>query len=684
MRQMRTLWITPLLVALALPARAQEMVTVEVTSTPTRATVEVLGSGEVGRTPLRALRVPVGEHDFIFTRPGYGRVVMHVAVTEDGQAIAATLERAASLDVRADHLPARGGRIRVDGQSVGTVPARVEIAPGRRLVEVEAEGFITFGQWVEAAPGGSARVDVRLEPRPPDTGSILVITDVSNAEVFVDGLSRGRTPRVVEGLAPGAHRVDVVAESGARAEVTVEVRVEAREIVSVELESQPPPPGSAAITSEPLGATVLVDGEPRGVTPLELPELTPGAHMLDLSLEGFVSEQRVLTIETGARRELAVQLSRGEPRAGRIVVRASREDAFVVVDGLSRGRAPISLEHVRPGRHAVRLIAEGSAPFEAECVITYGETCTIDATLAPAPVALRVEATLDGEPFGSARLFVDGTEVGPLPWEGALAPGEHQLEARAEGLEPASRTLEVVPDAAGTRVALALTTPAAPPLVESIEEAPEPDPAEARPAPLPRLFVPRSGADALASGDGTASFFLGWPYLFGAELAVGLPGPLDVALALRTFGRLTELEVGARVGARVVDFFALGATLRLAAGLGPDQIDAFSLKLDGRVTALPVPELAVSAWIGLDLSTDGYPFAEDGRALVGNIPRQDLARARLGGALEWRFLQDWSIDLRLEGILASSAGRRRLYGDVLELGGPDTELYGELAAVHHW
>ena len=683
---MRTLWITPLLVALALPARAQEAVTVEVTSTPTRATVEVLGSGEVGRTPLRGLRVPVGEHDFIFTRRGFGRVVMHVAVTEDGQQIEATLERAATLDVRADHLPARGGRIRVDGQAVGTVPARVEIAPGRRLVEVEAEGFITFGQWVEAAPGGSARVDVRLEPRPPDTGSILVITDVSNAEVFVDGLSRGHTPRVVEGLSPGAHRVDVVAESGARAEATVEVRVEAREIVSVELESQPPPPGSAAITSEPLGATVLVDGEPRGVTPLELADLTPGAHMLDLSLEGFVSEQRVVTIESGVRAELAVPLARGEPRPGRIVVRASREDAFVVVDGLSRGRAPISLEHVRPGRHAVRLVAEGTEPFESECVITYGETCTIDATLAPAPVALRVEATLDGEPLSHARLFVDGTEVGPLPWAGALSLGAHQLEARAEGLEPASRTLEVGPETSGTLVALSLERPPAPPLVESIEEAPEVDPVEeSPPAPAPRSFVPRSGADALASGDGTASFFLGWPYLFGAELAVGLPGPLDVAFALRTFGRLTELEVGARGGARVLEWLALGAALRLAAGLGPDQIDAFSLKLDGRITALPIPELAVSAWIGLDLSTDGYPFTEDGRAIAGtNIPRQELARGRAGGALEWRFVRDWSIDLRLEGIFASSAGRRRIYGDVLELGGPDTELYGELAAVHHW
>lgn len=684
---MRTLFVL-LLLSSAVPARAQDELTVQVVSTPSRATVEVLGRGEVGRTPLRRLRLPAGEYDFIFTRRGYGRVVMHVAVTHDGQEIAATLERAAVLNVRADHLPARGARIRIDGQPAGSVPARLEIAPGRRLVEVEADGFLTFGQWVEIAPGGSETVNVRLDPRPPDTGSILVVTDVSNAEVFVDGESRGRTPRVVEGLTPGPHRVELVAESGARAETTVDVRIEAREIVSLELASQPPPPGSVTVTSEPAGATVLVDGEPRGVTPLVVEGLSPGPHMLDLSLEGFVNEQRVLTIESGVRAELGVTLARGAPRPGRIVVRANREDAFVVVDGLSRGRAPISLEHVRPGRHAVRLVAEGAEPYEGECVITYGETCTIDATLAPTPIPLRVEASLDGDPVPGARLFVDGDEVGELPWDGALAPGPHELIARAEGLEPASRGFEVTPETRGLVVVLSLEPPAGAPVtesaVEAIDEAPEPlEPSD--PEPLTRrAFVPRSGAEPLAMGAVTASFFIGWPYLAGGEVAAGLPGPLDVALALRTFGRLTELEASGRAGWRVLDFLSVGGSLRLAAGIGPD-VNAFALKLDGRITALPIPTLGVSAWLGLDVSTDEYPFTEtDSSTRLVNVGRQDLARGRLGGAIEWRIWPEWSLELRVEGIFASSAGRRRIYGDVIELGNDDTQLYGELAATHHF
>ncbi|HEY8432734.1 MAG TPA: PEGA domain-containing protein [Sandaracinaceae bacterium] len=676
-------WLAP-----SAHAQDAETVTVEVVSTPRGATVEVLGRGEVGRTPIRRLALPRGEHDFVFTRRGYARTVVHAAVTEDGQRIGAVLERPAVVNVRADHLPARGAHIRVDGQLAGRVPARVEVAPGRRLIEVEAEGFLTFAQWVELEAGQTRSIDVRLEERLPDLGSILVVTDVSGAEVFVDGTSRGHTPRVVEGLTPGEHRVEVVAPSGARVERTVEVRVDAREIVSVELADRPPPPGRASVVSEPPGATVLVDGEPRGVTPIVIEGLSPGPHIFDLSLEGFVNEQRVVTVEPSAEIEVSVTLSRGEPRPGRIVVRANREDAFVIVDGLSRGRAPISLEHVRPGRHSVRLVAEGVAPYEAECVITYGETCTIDARLEPPPIAVRVVATDGAERVDGARLFVDGEEVGPLPWDGALAVGTHELEARTDDLEPARRTVEITAGMAPVYIALTFTRPPEAP-ARAVEEetlAPEEEVPPERPLPAREIaFVPRAGAEALASGAGYVAFSAGWPYLLGAEIGVGLPGPADLGVALRTFGRLTELTVSTRVGARVLEFLALGALLRLSAGVGPDDVNSFLGRLDGRVTFLPIRELGLSLWLGVDLSTDDYPFVEtDASTRLAAVGRQDLARARLGGAVDVRVTPEWSIGVRVEGVLGSSAGRRRIFGDVLELGNEDTQVYGDVAAVYSW
>jgi len=678
------------------PAAAQqsaETVRVRVVSTPRRATVEVLGRGEVGRTPLRRLELPVGEYDFVFTRRGYARSVVHATVSEDGQTIGTELQQAGRIRVRADHLPARGAQIRVDGQLVGRVPETVEVAPGRRLVEVEADGYLTFSQWVEVEEGREQRVHVRLEERPPDVGSVLVTADVPDAEVSVDGETRGRTPVLVEGLLPGEHVVVVSGPDEARAEHTVEVRANAREVLGVELLPQPEPPGAVAVTTEPTGATVVVDGENRGVAPLELAELTPGAHRFEISLDGHEPEARVVTVEGGQRQELAVTLEQGQPRPGRIMVGVGdfTGDAFVILDGLSRGRAPITLERVAPGTHAVRVQAAGAAPFETECVIRFGETCTVEAELRPRPIALTVQAHDGGELIAGAALFVDGEEAGALPFEGELEPGTHALEVRAEGFETVAReiTLEAGAGARALSVAMERLPPPEPTAEPELDDEGSAAVGDAldTPAPdgeRPRFFA-RDGAEPLPEGRGSFDASLGWPYLAGVGLDVGLPGPVDLGLAARTFGRVTELEVRSRLGFSPVDVLGLGLWVRLTAGLGPDEVDTFGAKIDGRLSLRPFEDVVATAWVGLDLSTDDYPFREqDGAPLVGDVGRQNLARARLGGAVAWRFFEGWSVHLRLEGILASTGGRRRLYGDVLGFGNPDTEMYGELGVGYGW
>ncbi|HJL19883.1 MAG TPA: PEGA domain-containing protein [Sandaracinaceae bacterium LLY-WYZ-13_1] len=690
-------WIAGGLVLFALvspgaPAAAQEAetVTVRVVSTP-RARVEVLGRGEVGTTPIRRLELPVGEHDFVFTRNGYARAVLHVDVREDGQTIGAELQRAGRIRVRADHLPARGATIRIDGRAVGRVPETVEVVPGRRLLEVEADGYLTFSQWVEVGEAARETVNVRLDERPPDVGAILVTADVPDAEVVVDGETRGRTPVLVEGLMPGEHTVVVRGPDDAEAEQTVEVRPSAREVLQVALLPRPEPPGAVELSSEPPGATVVVDGERAGVTPITLEALSPGAHRFELSLDGYEATERVVTVEGGERHAVSVELEEGQPRPGRIMVTADREDAFVILDGLSRGQAPITLERIAPGEHTVRVQAPGAAPYETECTIRFGETCTVEAELRPEPIEVSVTARAGGSLVDEATLAIGEQVPVALPWEGTLPPGTHALEIRAPGYETVRRDVELSAGDAPRSLSVAMEASAPPaPEVPPDEVDPHAAPDEPPEAPSPSdaaegRFYARDAAEPLPSGRGSLALFLGWPYLAGAGVDVGLPGPVDLGLAARTFGRVTELEVHSRLGWAPVDVVGLGLWLRVSAGLGPDEVDVFGAKLDGRISLWPIDDVVVSAWIGLDVSSDDYPFTEEESApLVGDIGRQNLARARLGGSVAWRFWDAWALNLRLEGILASSGGRRRVYGDVIGVGNPDTEMYGEIGVGYGW
>lgn len=80
-----------------------------------------------------------------------------------------------------------------------------------------------------------------------------------------------------------------------------------------------PPPaapaatGRLAVTSTPAGAAVFVDGVPRGTTPVTLTDVSAGAHTVRLVREGFLENQRPVTVMAGAEAAVDVRLTAVPP-----------------------------------------------------------------------------------------------------------------------------------------------------------------------------------------------------------------------------------------------------------------------------------------------------------------------------------------------------------------------------------
>ncbi len=74
-------------------------------------------------------------------------------------------------------------------------------------------------------------------------------------------------------------------------------------------------PAVLVLETKPNGAIVYVDGEAVGTTPLERPVLA-GSHKIRISLDGYVAEERELTLVNGVREELSLPLQRlpGNPK----------------------------------------------------------------------------------------------------------------------------------------------------------------------------------------------------------------------------------------------------------------------------------------------------------------------------------------------------------------------------------
>jgi len=131
-----------------------------------------------------------------------------------------------------------------------------------------------------------------------------VTSEPSDAEIFVDGQSRGRTPvhldlparsheliAHLDGWPDEQQRIDVVAQ-----------RDNAAHFVFAN--------GSVKITSAPGGATVMANGKELGQTPLVIEEVKPGDVTYDLRLSGHKSGSVSGKVEPQQQTFLAARLEK--------------------------------------------------------------------------------------------------------------------------------------------------------------------------------------------------------------------------------------------------------------------------------------------------------------------------------------------------------------------------------------
>jgi hypothetical protein len=159
------------------------------------------------------------------------------------------------------------------------------------------------------APSTPARPSAAA-PAAPTRGRLVVSSTPSRGAVTVNGVWRGRTPLTLDSLPFGRYVIRIVLPGYAtsRHELTLSAR-DASQDVRARLAPNPqaarpapsaaptsrtpakPAPanvftGSLYVDSRPRGATVYLDGRNVGQTPLSLPEVPIGAHVVRLELTG--------------------------------------------------------------------------------------------------------------------------------------------------------------------------------------------------------------------------------------------------------------------------------------------------------------------------------------------------------------------------------------------------------------
>jgi hypothetical protein len=135
------------------------------------------------------------------------------------------------------------------------------------------------------------------------TGRLVIRSTPAGATVTVNGRARGRTPLTVDKLPFRSYAINISQKGFATARENVSLSPsDPAQTVNLQLERkaaptpaaapratreapEPPTPlGSLYIDSRPRGARVFVDGKPMGVTPVSVPDLRSGSHVVRMEL----------------------------------------------------------------------------------------------------------------------------------------------------------------------------------------------------------------------------------------------------------------------------------------------------------------------------------------------------------------------------------------------------------------
>ena len=283
-----------------------------------------------------------------------------------------------------------------------------------------APGHYPLQQSLSVSEEDSQSVHLQLKRLP---GKITFNTIPDGAQVMVDATALGLTPLSDVPVDAGEHELRLLAERYLPYRETIEVTgMEVEQAFSAELE---PAWANIAISSVPVGATVYIDGEARGRTPVLL-EILQGEHLVELRMPRYRSWQQMLSVSAGVHQNLEpITLL---PADGKLELSSQPGSANVTVDGEFIGQTPITLELEPDGEHRIAVFKPGYSRATRTISLEPEEEQSMLIKLQPqlGKVTIQVQPA-------NASLQIDGKRVGQGSQTLTLPAFEQTLEVTLDG-----------------------------------------------------------------------------------------------------------------------------------------------------------------------------------------------------------------------------------------------------------
>jgi PEGA domain len=268
------------------------------------------------------------------------------------------------------------------------------VIEGIHVIEVRKEPSVPWKQTIQVKVAEQTKVRAELKAG-LGTGdaTISVLSNVSNAKVFLDGREVGVVPFDIKNVKPGEHVLEVKAEGYATREERVVVNAGSTEIRKMDLSVDGGPnQGVIKVVSPVPEAEVFIDGASVGKVPQEK-RTSAGDHFVVVKLPGYKDFEQKVRVEPSQTLTVSAELK----AVGRLRILSTPMGATVTINGIPAEKpTPLDIE-VEVGENIIRIEKLGFVASERTVAIEGGKTETISAEL---PVAGPSEAEATAEQRG--------------------------------------------------------------------------------------------------------------------------------------------------------------------------------------------------------------------------------------------------------------------------------------------
>lgn len=249
----------------------------------------------------------------------------------------------------------RGAQVFINNVLAGNTPLTVNAPAGQHSIRVTANGFRDETQTITIRGGQTLNLNFNLQAV-VQNGTLQIVSNVANAQVFVDNVLVGNAPTNVN-VAVGQHTVRVTAPGFQDFNTTV--NVSAGGVVTVRANLQPIVQNGTLQIVAPNNAQVFINNNLQGTGSGQI-TVPAGQYTVRVVLNGFQDFVTTVNVQAGQTTTVRADL---QPLSGSLLVRSNVATARVFINGNEVGTigndGALRVNNLPAGTHELTIVAPG-------------------------------------------------------------------------------------------------------------------------------------------------------------------------------------------------------------------------------------------------------------------------------------------------------------------------------------